>query len=73
VANLTGEHYVSIQFLKRYVYDILIPPGVDLVPFTPRPLDGEVESFEVRIPFLLGTFFIISFGSSYRRTNYCSN
>ncbi|PPQ90852.1 hypothetical protein CVT25_007387 [Psilocybe cyanescens] len=30
----------------EYVYDILIPPGVDPTPFTPKPLDGEVESFE---------------------------
>ncbi|KAF8152995.1 nudix hydrolase 20 [Crassisporium funariophilum] len=30
----------------EYVYDIIIPPNVDPAPFTPRPLDGEVESFE---------------------------
>ncbi|KAF8902550.1 nudix hydrolase 20 [Gymnopilus junonius] len=30
----------------EYVYDIVIPPGVDSAPFTPRPSDGEVESFE---------------------------
>ncbi|KDR77026.1 hypothetical protein GALMADRAFT_225179 [Galerina marginata CBS 339.88] len=30
----------------EYVYDIFIPPGVDPSPFIPRPLDGEVESFE---------------------------
>ncbi|KAF8957520.1 nudix hydrolase 20 [Flammula alnicola] len=30
----------------EYVYNILIPTGLDPVPFTPRPLDGEVESFE---------------------------
>ncbi|CAA7266276.1 unnamed protein product [Cyclocybe aegerita] len=30
----------------EYVYDIVIPPAVDPAPFTPRPLDGEVESFE---------------------------
>ncbi|KAJ3507374.1 hypothetical protein NLJ89_g6341 [Agrocybe chaxingu] len=29
-----------------YIYDVVIPPGVDHVPFTPRPLDGEAESFE---------------------------
>ncbi|KAF5384444.1 hypothetical protein D9615_003403 [Tricholomella constricta] len=31
----------------EYVYDILIPPDVDSTPFEPRPLDGEVESFEL--------------------------
>ncbi|KAF9484087.1 nudix hydrolase 20 [Pholiota conissans] len=30
----------------EHVYDIAIPSGVDHAPFTPRPLDGEVESFE---------------------------
>ncbi|PPQ71242.1 hypothetical protein CVT26_010984 [Gymnopilus dilepis] len=30
----------------EYVYDIVIPPGVDSAAFTPRPSDGEVESFE---------------------------
>ncbi|CAA7266244.1 unnamed protein product [Cyclocybe aegerita] len=29
-----------------YVYDLAIPPGVNRAPFTPCPLDGEVESFE---------------------------
>jgi hypothetical protein len=30
------------------VYDIAIPPDVDASIFEPKPLDGEVESFEVR-------------------------
>ena len=29
------------------MYDLRIPPGGDPELFTPRPLDGEVESFEV--------------------------
>ena len=29
------------------MYDLRIPPGADPELFTPRPLDGEVESFEV--------------------------
>ncbi|KAF8065052.1 nudix hydrolase 20 [Lyophyllum atratum] len=31
----------------EYVYDIRIPPEVDSKIFEPRPLDGEVESFEL--------------------------
>ncbi|KAG6901825.1 hypothetical protein C0995_007532 [Termitomyces sp. Mi166 len=31
----------------EYVYDIRIPPDVDSKIFEPRPLDGEVESFEL--------------------------
>ncbi|KAF7986083.1 hypothetical protein HWV62_41489 [Athelia sp. TMB] len=31
----------------EYVYDLPVPPGADPTPFTPKPLDGEVESFEV--------------------------
>ncbi|KAG5643527.1 hypothetical protein DXG03_000719 [Asterophora parasitica] len=31
----------------EYVYDILIPHNVDAKLFEPRPLDGEVESFEL--------------------------
>ncbi|KAJ3844627.1 nudix hydrolase 20 [Lentinula raphanica] len=30
----------------EYVYDMVIPPGVDSTIFTPKPLDGEVEFFE---------------------------
>ncbi|KAE9392622.1 nudix hydrolase 20 [Gymnopus androsaceus JB14] len=30
-----------------YVYDMAIPPKSDLTLFTPKPLDGEVESFEL--------------------------
>jgi len=29
------------------VYDLPIPRDVNTVPFTPAPLDGEVESFEL--------------------------
>jgi hypothetical protein len=32
----------------RYVYDLAIPVDADPTLFTPKPLDGEVESFEVR-------------------------
>jgi len=32
---------------RRYVYDFPIPQGADPVLFTPKPLDGEVESFEL--------------------------
>ncbi|RDB17096.1 hypothetical protein Hypma_001735 [Hypsizygus marmoreus] len=31
----------------EYVYDISIPSDVDPTPFVPKPLDGEVESFEL--------------------------
>ncbi|TFK28335.1 nudix hydrolase 20 [Coprinopsis marcescibilis] len=31
----------------EYVYNIAIPPGVDPSIFEPKPLDGEVESFEL--------------------------
>ncbi|KAJ7099863.1 nudix hydrolase 20 [Mycena crocata] len=30
----------------EYVYDMVIPPGADPAPFEPKPLDGEVESFD---------------------------
>lgn len=33
----------------EYVYDIAIPSDADASNFEPRPLDGEVESFEVEI------------------------
>ena len=38
--------------LSRYVYDLPIPAGADPTLFEPRPSDGEVESFEVRLFFL---------------------
>ncbi|KAH7915873.1 NUDIX hydrolase domain-like protein [Hygrophoropsis aurantiaca] len=31
----------------EYLYDLKIPPGVDQTPFQPKPLDGEVESFDL--------------------------
>jgi len=31
----------------EYVYDLPIPTDADAAPFTPKPLDGEVESFEL--------------------------
>ncbi|KIJ63574.1 hypothetical protein HYDPIDRAFT_92194 [Hydnomerulius pinastri MD-312] len=31
----------------EYVYDLKVPSGVDPAPFQPRPLDGEVESFDL--------------------------
>ncbi|GBE83384.1 NUDIX hydrolase domain-like protein [Sparassis latifolia] len=31
----------------EYVYDLRVPPGVDPAPFQPKPLDGEVELFEL--------------------------
>ncbi|KAF9238929.1 NUDIX hydrolase domain-like protein [Melanogaster broomeanus] len=31
----------------EYVYDLRVPPGVDPTPFQPKPLDGEVESFDL--------------------------
>ncbi|KAJ6619234.1 NUDIX hydrolase domain-like protein [Mycena sp. CBHHK59/15] len=30
----------------EYLYDLVIPPGMDPAPFEPKPLDGEVESFD---------------------------
>ncbi|KAG5220443.1 nudix hydrolase [Salix suchowensis] len=37
----------SISYFFRYLFDIRIPDGVDHAPFVPKPLDGEVECFEV--------------------------
>jgi 8-oxo-dGTP pyrophosphatase MutT (NUDIX family) len=34
---------------RRYTYDMVIPPGADPTPFEPKPLDGEVERFDVRL------------------------
>ncbi|KAH7919390.1 hypothetical protein BV22DRAFT_1023067, partial [Leucogyrophana mollusca] len=31
----------------EYLYDLRIPSGVDQSPFQPKPLDGEVESFDL--------------------------
>ncbi|OCH94619.1 nudix hydrolase 20 [Obba rivulosa] len=31
----------------QYIYDMRIPPGADPEAFRPKPLDGEVESFEL--------------------------
>ena len=34
--------------MKRFVYDLLLPKGPDgSSSFQPKPLDGEVEKFEV--------------------------
>ena len=35
--------------LDRYVYDLKVPHDVDPTPFQPKPLDGEVESFDVSL------------------------
>jgi hypothetical protein len=35
-------------FIHRYTYDIEIPRDADPALFEPKPLDGEVEFFEVR-------------------------
>jgi hypothetical protein len=40
----------AANVLDRYVYDLRVPPGLSLETkgaFQPKPLDGEVESFEV--------------------------
>ena len=29
------------------MYDLKVPPDVDSIAFQPKPLDGEVESFDV--------------------------
>lgn len=65
--NLRSSEYFFSQIcyviyisnpLNRYVYDIVIPRGIDPTPFTPQPLDGEVESFEVcQKPLHLSLFF----------------
>lgn len=31
----------------EYIYDLRVPAGVDSTPFSPKPLDDEVESFEL--------------------------
>ncbi len=36
----------------EYVYGIAIPPHIDGSIFEPKPLDGEVESFEVGLVFI---------------------
>ncbi|KAH9474577.1 hypothetical protein JR316_0013039 [Psilocybe cubensis] len=49
VGSISYFYRASTGWLQpevEYVYDIQIPPNVDPAPFTPRPLDGEVESFE---------------------------
>ena len=35
------------SFGARFVYDLSIPHDIDVTPFVPKPLDGEVEKFEV--------------------------
>ncbi|KAH0831206.1 vacuolar protein sorting-associated protein 26-domain-containing protein [Lanmaoa asiatica] len=37
----------SISASQIYVYDLKVPPDVDPTPFQPKPLDGEVESFDL--------------------------
>ncbi|KAF7342958.1 Thiamine pyrophosphokinase [Mycena venus] len=37
----------------EYVYDMVIPAGADPAPFEPKPLDGEVERFDVNFHFFL--------------------
>lgn len=34
--------------IDRYVYDLLLPKGDGSASFQPKPLDDEVEKFEVR-------------------------
>lgn len=41
----TKEGMLKPEF--QYVYDLAVPP--DITALTPEPLDGEVDSFEVRI------------------------
>jgi hypothetical protein len=46
--------------IGRYVYDLLVPVGKEDSPeFTPKPFDGEVDSFEVRYP-ILKTFYFLT-------------
>lgn len=39
--------YQLISVIKRFVYDLLLPKGDGSSSFQPKPLDGEVEKFEV--------------------------
>ncbi|KAJ7479041.1 hypothetical protein FB451DRAFT_1395650 [Mycena latifolia] len=39
-----------IQPEVQYPYDLVIPLGADPAAFEPKPLDGEVESFDLRFP-----------------------
>jgi hypothetical protein len=36
----------------RYIYDMVIPAGADPTPFEPKPLDGEVERFDVSFHYI---------------------
>ena len=42
-----GPTLLFSMLKTRYVYDLRIPAGTDAASFVPKPLDGEVESFEV--------------------------
>lgn len=39
--------YKFTATVKRFVYDLLLPKGDGSVSFQLKPLDGEVEKFEV--------------------------
>lgn len=43
------DRYRFVLTPPRFLYDLRIPAGADPTPFQPKPLDGEVEYFEVRI------------------------
>ena len=47
VIPLPGD--INRHVMDRYVYDICTPPDVDPLLFTPQPMDGEVETFEVSV------------------------
>ncbi|KAF9556827.1 nudix hydrolase 20 [Agrocybe pediades] len=50
VGSISYFYRASTGWLQpevEYTYDIVIPSGADASKFTPRPLDGEVESFEL--------------------------
>jgi len=48
MSDILRAVYASSGSADRYVYDMLIPEGKEDDPeYTPKPFDGEAESFEV--------------------------
>jgi hypothetical protein len=46
-----------VTLYGRYVYDMLVPQGKEDDPdYTPKPFDGEAESFEVRSASHVGSY-----------------
>ena len=44
-----NTHCHPLSIFSRFVYDLLLPKGDGSSSWQPKPLDGEVEKFEVRL------------------------